>query len=94
MSDIVSIGEGAFQDCSSITTIVIHSSVIDTYIGDGAFNGCSSLTSISIPDSVENIGEGAFRGCENLQTIYIPQGMTETYCQMGLENLRDKIVEQ
>ena len=39
-----SIGNGAFVNCSSLTSVTIGSGV--TSIGNGAFYGCSSLTSI------------------------------------------------
>lgn len=73
------------------TTVVVEDGTIS--ISDFAFKDCTGLTSIIIPNSVTSIDNSAFDGCENLQTIYIPHGMTDTFCKMGLENLRDKIVE-
>ena len=64
---VTNIGDCAFSDCSSITSIVIPNSV--TSIGESAFSSCSSLASIMIPDSVTSIGERAFFGCHSL-TIY------------------------
>ena len=58
---VTSIGEGAFADCSGLTSVTIPSSV--TSIEEEAFFGCSGLTAISIPDSVTNIEEWAFQGC-------------------------------
>ena len=64
---VTSIGDGAFQYCSSITSITIPNSV--TSIGHQAFADCSSLTSITIPNSVTSIGGSAFWGCSALTSI-------------------------
>ena len=63
------IADGAFANCSSLTSITIGDGV--TSIGDNAFNECSSLTSITIPDSVTSIGEWAFSGCDSLTSIIV-----------------------
>ena len=69
-----SIGDYAFQNCTSLTSITIPDSV--TSIGDDAFYGCSGLTSINIPDSVTSIGDHTFRGCSGLTSITIPDSVT------------------
>ena len=69
-----SIGEWAFYDCTSLTSITIPDSV--TSIGESAFSYCTSLTSITIPDSVTSIGKQAFRGCTSLTSITIPDSVT------------------
>ena len=73
-NSVTSIGNGAFEDCSSLTSITIPNSV--TSIGNEAFYGCSGLTSITIPNSVTSIGNGAFHGCSSLTNITIPEGVT------------------
>ena len=60
-SSVTSIGDWAFYDCSSLTSINIPNSV--TSIGTFAFYGCSALTSITIPNSVTSIGSYAFSDC-------------------------------
>ena len=71
---VTSIGESAFEDCSSLPSVTIPNSV--TSIGGHAFSGCFSLTSIGIPNSVTSIGEWAFYGCSYLTSITIPNSVT------------------
>ena len=71
---VTSIGNWAFNGCSSLTSVVIPDGV--TSIGDWAFNGCSSLTSVVIPEGVTSINDGAFYDCASLASIVIPKGVT------------------
>ncbi|MBO5925354.1 MAG: leucine-rich repeat protein, partial [Clostridia bacterium] len=67
---VKSIGDDAFLNCSSLTSVVIGDSV--TSIGNFAFAGCSELTSIVIPNSVTSIGYKAFEDCSSLEEITLP----------------------
>ena len=73
-ADVTTIGEGAFNECDSLTDITIPDSV--TTIGNDAFCDCDSLTSIMILDSVTTIGNSAFCGCDSLTSIIILDGVT------------------
>ena len=73
-NSVTSIGEYAFYDCESLTSVTIPNSV--TSIDSSAFYNCKSLTSVTIPDSVTSIGYRAFGGCTSLTSITIPDSVT------------------
>ena len=66
-NSVTSIGNGAFDGCSGLTSVTIPNSV--TSIGDYSFYGCSGLTTITIPNSVTSIGQNAFNGCSGLTSV-------------------------
>jgi hypothetical protein len=71
---VTSIGDSAFYNLPSITSVTIPSSV--TSIGGGAFMECAGLTSATIPDSVTSIGGSGFKDCSNLTNVTIGTGVT------------------
>ena len=78
-NSVTTIGDSAFSDCNSLTSITIPDSV--TTIEEYAFSSCDSLRSITIPDSVTTIGDYAFRGCESLIIQCNPGSYAEKYCK-------------
>ena len=73
-NSVTTIGDGAFWDCDSLTSVTIPNSV--TTIGYGAFESCSSLTSVTIPNSVKKIWGSAFYHCDSLTSVTIPNSVT------------------
>jgi hypothetical protein len=71
---VTAIGEGAFDNCSDLTSVNIPNTV--TSIGNNAFYFCNGLTSVSIPHSVTTIGNSAFYLCHGLTSVNIPNSVT------------------
>lgn len=68
------IGEGAFQNCESLQTVVLNNKVSD--IKPQTFYGCTSLTNIEIPSSIKSIGTYAFAECSSLEYLELPETVT------------------
>jgi len=90
--NVVSIGDYAFRDCSSLTSVTIPNSI--TAIKSYAFYGCSAIANITIPSSVKEIGIGAFEGCAALAQMVLPEGIPviedETF--YGCSSLRGIVI--
>ncbi len=71
---VTSIGDGAFQGCTELTSVTIGNGV--TSIGEEAFIGCTGLTSVAIGNGVTSIAIDAFYYCTGLTSITIPNSVT------------------
>ena len=60
------IGESAFKDCKSLTSVNFGESVS---IGNYAFENCTALAGVSLPAKTTALGEGAFRGDTALTSV-------------------------
>ncbi len=71
-TDITTIGQNAFQGCTSLTTFEIPDTV--TNISGQAFHSCTLFELDSLPNSIAIIGERAFFGCTNVVLDHFPTG--------------------
>ncbi|MCI8408732.1 MAG: leucine-rich repeat domain-containing protein, partial [Lachnospiraceae bacterium] len=81
---VTSIAEGAFKNCTSITSIVFtdkdgnESKTTNlTSIGTEAFAGCTGLTNITLAEGITTLGGKAFENCTNLTTINLPSTISK-----------------
>ena len=73
---VTSIGGYAFEDCSSLTNVVIPDSV--TSIGDYAFYDCSSLTTVNYKGTQEQWGQiSIYSYNDDLESATINYNYTE-----------------
>ena len=72
-NEITTIGEGAFQDCSALSSVSFPASL--NTIGTRAFQNCDALTALSLPEGLELIGECAFEFCDGFSTLTLPDSL-------------------
>lgn len=60
-------GNGLFQDCTSLTSIVLGKGI--PYLSNNMFKGCTGLSSITIPSQITSIDDFAFSGCTDLAEV-------------------------
>ena len=72
-STLKTLGEEAFEGCTSLIKIKIPKGVDS--IPKRAFANCESLESICLPKNLKEVGKGAFEHCYLLSSIVIPEGV-------------------
>ena len=95
---VVTIGEGAFQNCAEITKLTFGKSSMKvmaesgsalTTIGDLAFDGCTKLSDVELPEKLTTIGKSSFQGTA-IKTIVVPATVTSIgdNCFKGCKDLK------
>ena len=74
VTDITSLEEGAFYNCSQLTSVKLSEGV--TEIGNYALQGCSGLRSLTLPSRLYSIGEYALQGCTQLSDLRLPEQLS------------------
>lgn len=70
---ITSIGDGAFEYCYNIDTIIVPNSC--TYIGSWAFADNSNLKKIHLPEGLDTIHAALLAMCSRLEKVIIPSSL-------------------
>ena len=83
------IENGAFEGCSLMSTIFLHSC---SYLGSEVFRGCASLSRFSAP-YVEYVGGSCFFGCNSLSSIYLPACISVSSYAFSMYNATSGIVD-
>ena len=85
---VISIKDGAFGICSSLSSITLPPSL--EYLGPRVFTNCDSLTSMDIPDGIDTLRYGTFNLCTQLSEITLPANLTkiQTLCFSGCVSLK------
>ena len=90
---VTAIGDGAFKDCSSLTSVDIPNSIVS--IGEKAFYGCKSVTIIKshnpLPPEVKGNG---FEQNVYVATLYVPNGCKSVYYNTYPWNNFCEIIEE
>lgn len=74
-STVETIGESAFTDCRSLSSVTFVSGL--TLIKRHAFNMCTSLSgNIVLPNTVTSIRDSAFYGCSSVSSFTLGTGVT------------------
>jgi hypothetical protein len=66
-SKVTSIGQEAFRNWTSLTSVTIPNSV--TSLGISSFSGCTKLANVIIGSGVTSIQANAFRNCDSLTSV-------------------------
>ena len=72
---VTTIGEGAFESCKNLESIVLSKRLQEIY--RGAFHNCTKLKSIVLPNTMRKIGIRAFEGCSSLSSVTLGTGLRE-----------------
>lgn len=74
INTLMTIGDGAFADCGSLTRVVLPDTI--TSVGKNAFQSCLNLSSVTLSSGMTQISDYTFDRCTSLTGIVIPDSVT------------------
>ncbi|MBQ8505373.1 MAG: leucine-rich repeat domain-containing protein [Clostridia bacterium] len=75
-ANVKTIGNGAFESCTALTSVVFAENSKLTKLGNYAFARCELVKTIQLPNTITSIGMGLFHYCYALETVNIPTSLT------------------
>lgn len=69
-NSVVQIGNGAFNGCTKLSSLILNENSELKYIGDNAFKDCRAIKEFYLPKNIEKIGQTAFVSCNLLENIF------------------------
>lgn len=75
-TQITTINQFAFANCSKLQSIDFNGAASLNTIGNAAFFNCSSLREMVIPNTVTSVGYSAFHGCSSMKAITFSNALT------------------
>lgn len=85
-SELESIGEFAFEGCTSLERIVFGSKSLE--LGQGVFFGCKAIKNVSLGSDWETVNLSMFRWSDSLESVSIPAKVEKIQNLKSLKHLQ------
>lgn len=74
-ANVTLVGEGAFEACKSLKTVVFLGKEVTVDIAPLAFVNCAVLERVKLPENMGLINISAFKGCVSLKELVMPSSL-------------------
>ena len=91
-SNTVKIYDEIFEDCTSLTDVVLPTIIKDSsndfYLPAGMFENNTQLVTVQLPTNITKISDEAFKGCTSLTNVSFPSGAS-SITEIGVSAFED-----